>query len=75
MTPAELLAHFGTMTAVARACGIAQPSVQEWFISGHVPHLRQWQIELGTRGKLKAELRPFNGIRLEAYGPSEASNA
>lgn len=55
MTPSDLLAHFGSQTAIARALGCSQPSVNEWFKDGSVPEGRQYQVQLATNGKLKAD--------------------
>lgn len=52
MTPKQVLRHFGTKKAIAKALEIKPPSVQEWFTKDHVPHLRQTQLEKKTRGAL-----------------------
>lgn len=52
----EVLDFFGkSQTKVARALGIAQSNVSKWVKSGHVPELRQYQLQLLTKGKLKAD--------------------
>lgn len=51
--------HFGTQAEIARVLGCKQPSVAEWFDKGEVPEGRQYQLELATAGKLKAD-KPAN---------------
>lgn len=52
MRTTDVIKHFGSQAAVARALGIKPPSVAEW--GDDVPPLRQLQIEKITRGALKA---------------------
>jgi DNA-binding transcriptional regulator YdaS (Cro superfamily) len=54
MTPQDLLSHFKTQSAIAKALGCAQSSVSEWFDAGRIPEGRQYQIELATDGALRA---------------------
>ena len=54
MTYADLIKHFGSQGAIARAVGLAQPSVWGWQHTG-IPEVRQYQFEVLTKGKLKAE--------------------
>jgi predicted transcriptional regulator len=56
MTPNEVLAHFESQSDIADTLGITRQSVSDWFTSGVVPELRQFQLELITRGKLKADV-------------------
>lgn len=51
----QAIEHFGSQSALARALGIEPPSVAEWKTNGRIPQLRQFQIELVTGGKLKAD--------------------
>lgn len=53
MRTADVLEHFKTQKAVARALGISQPSVALW--GEYPPPARQLQIQKITRGRLKAE--------------------
>lgn len=53
MTKDQVIAHYGGVTAVAKALGLSQPSVTNW--GEYPPELRQLQIEAVTEGKLKAE--------------------
>ncbi len=55
MTPSELKDVLGTQTEIAKALGIAQSSVAEWFSNGEIPYLRQVQIELASGGLLRAD--------------------
>lgn len=55
MTAEELIAHFGSVSATARALGVKDPSVSEWKATGIVPELRQYQAEIATGGRLKAD--------------------
>jgi hypothetical protein len=57
MTYAELIAHYGSQVAAARALDIKPPSVAEWKDAG-IPLPRQAQYELLTEGALKAD-RPI----------------
>lgn len=54
MTYEQLIEHFGSQAAAARAIGIKPPSVAEWKEDG-IPLPRQAQYELLTNGELKAE--------------------
>ena len=55
MNAEELIAHFGGVSATARALGVKAPSVSEWRASGVVPELRQYQAEIASGGVLKAD--------------------
>lgn len=55
MTPKDALKFFGSKAEMARALGVQPPSVSEWFENDEIPQGRQYQIELATRGKLKAD--------------------
>lgn len=55
MTPAAVIAHFGTQDRTARALGIQQSSVADWVATGRVPILRQYQIQVITAGALVVE--------------------
>jgi len=37
MTPQDLLQHFGSQSAIAKALGCKQQTVFEWFEKGQVP--------------------------------------
>ena len=53
MTKDEAVRFYGTQGGLAEALGIAQSSVAEW--GEYPPALRQVQIEMLTRKKLRAE--------------------
>jgi len=52
MKLSEAVAHFGTEAEMARKLGISPQAVYQW--NGKVPMSRQYQIQLITKGKLKA---------------------
>lgn len=54
MSYEELIQHYGSQAAAARALGLKPPSVSEWKDKG-VPIPRQAQYELLTKGRLRAE--------------------
>lgn len=54
MTYDQLIEHYRSQAAAARALGIKPPSVAEWKEDG-IPLPRQAQYELDTGGKLKAD--------------------
>jgi DNA-binding transcriptional regulator YdaS (Cro superfamily) len=54
MRRTEAIKFFGSQTAVGRAIGVSQASVQKWTDEG-IPVLRQLQIEIASKGKLKAD--------------------
>jgi len=53
MKTSDVMEHFGSQYATAKALGIKQPSVARW--GQRPPKLRQLQIQQITGGKLKAE--------------------
>ncbi len=55
MKPNDLLTIYETQQDVAKSLNISPPSVNRWFMTGHIPLLRQYQIECLTKGKLKAD--------------------
>lgn len=55
MTPVELVTFFRTQAASARALGCAQSTIAEWVSDGAIPESRQYQVQLATRGQLKAD--------------------
>ena len=61
MTADELIDYFGgSLSKTARALGVAVPSVHLWKVTNVVPILRQYQVELGTHGALKADVPPLH---------------
>lgn len=65
MSPQELLAHYGTQAAAAKALGCAQSTVAEWCTDGSIPEGRQYQIELATNRILVADKPAFRGAPAE----------
>lgn len=59
MKPADLLDHWKTKSKIARALGCTPATVAGWFDLDYIPEGRQYQVELATKGKLKAD-RPAN---------------
>ncbi|MGH7605439.1 MAG: Cro/CI family transcriptional regulator [Gemmatimonadaceae bacterium] len=62
MDPQTLIDHFGGVTATARALGVKPPSVSEWSAAGKVPLGRQFQAQVLTKGKLRADTPPSEPI-------------
>ena len=54
MTHEDLIAFYGSQTAVARAAGISSASVSQWKTDG-VPESRQLEFQKLTKGKCKAD--------------------
>lgn len=54
MSYEDLIQHYGTQAAAARAIGLKPPSLAEWKVKG-IPLPRQAQYELDTDGALKAD--------------------
>lgn len=60
MTFDETIAYFGSRNALADRLGVSVAAIGMWkYRTGGVPLPVQWQIELGTKGKLKADEPPF----------------
>lgn len=53
MKTTDAIEHFGSAAALARALSIKPPSISDW--GEYPPHPRQFQIQVVTDGKLKAE--------------------
>lgn len=53
MTYEQSITYFGTLSKMARALGVKPASVSEW--KNGIPETRQYQIELATKGILKAD--------------------
>ena len=52
MEKAHAIAHFGSVSALAEALGIAPAAISQWDA---VPELRQYQLQVITAGKLVAK--------------------
>ena len=55
MSPQEAIQHFGSQSALAGALGLTQPTVSGWKNEGRIPYTRQFQLQVLTGGKLKAD--------------------
>jgi hypothetical protein len=64
MTFDEAVSYFGSAYKLARALGLNPQSIKGW--DKQIPILRQYQIELATEGKLKADFPALVDIR---YAP------
>lgn len=53
MKTSDVIAHFGSQNATARALGISQPSVANW--GEYPPEAKQILIERLTKRRLRAE--------------------
>lgn len=58
MRKSEVIEHFGSVTAVAKALELTTQAVSMWPET--VPRNRQWQIDVLTDGKLKAQRMPIS---------------
>ena len=61
MKRSDAISHFGGIPELAKALGISYEAVRQWTETD-IPLLRQYQIQVLTEGKLKAE----DQIQLEA---------
>jgi hypothetical protein len=59
MDPRPVVAYFGGPLKTARALRCTHPAVYQWLAAGVVPELRQYQIEVVTRGKFRAPRYPI----------------
>lgn len=51
----EAIKHYGgSITKMASALGVSRQTIYLWKGKGAIPYARQAQIELETKGKLKA---------------------
>lgn len=56
MTPEDLKKHYGEkQTTIAKALGVHQTTVRDWFINGRIPFARQLYIQERSAGALKAD--------------------
>ncbi|EKC5520945.1 Cro/Cl family transcriptional regulator [Vibrio parahaemolyticus] len=63
MKKEEAITFFGNKKKLATALGISQAAISQWGES--VPPLRAYQLELLTRGKLKAADLSLTGKEIE----------
>jgi transcriptional repressor of cell division inhibition gene dicB len=55
MTMQDLLDHFETQTAIAKALGTSVQVVSSWKAKKRIPLGRQYEIQVLTCGKLRAD--------------------
>lgn len=67
MRRSDVIEHFGTMTAVAKALGIGKAFVSKW--GEVVPQRYAYEIERLTKGKLKADWPPPDRPNMESSQP------
>jgi len=65
MTKQEAVAYFGSLTGLAKALGCSLSTSGEWDKA--IPMGRQYQIELATKGKLKADKPALRAKRIDAW--------
>jgi hypothetical protein len=53
MRKSDVIEHFGSVKAAAKALGLTSQAVSMWPET--VPKTRQWQIDVLTEGKLRAQ--------------------
>src|SRR5262245_44049789 len=56
MNCTELLQHYGTKAAIARACGVTDQHVHGWFQRNTVPLPHQMKLEVDSGGGLRADV-------------------
>lgn len=57
MTPAQVIKHWKTQAAAAKAIGVCQPTVSTWLTAGAIPALQQLRIQTVSHGALKADAK------------------
>lgn len=50
----DIIEHFGSQSALARALKVAPEAVSQWVSNGYLPPKRAIEIEIITEGKFKA---------------------
>lgn len=55
MTLEETISHYGSIKKMADSLGVSRQTIYLWKTKGQIPFSRQAQIELQTKGKLKAK--------------------
>jgi predicted transcriptional regulator len=57
----DVMIHFEyKQNLIAEFLGISRSAVWVWKKNNHIPYFRQWQLEVLTKGALKAEKEPNN---------------
>lgn len=55
MTYDQIIKHYTTQEAAARAAGVGQPAVAAWKKRGRVSRLAQLRLQAHSGGKLRAD--------------------
>jgi DNA-binding transcriptional regulator Cro len=55
MTPTEAVTFFHSQSGLARVLGVTSQAVNKWVAQGEIPVGRQFQLQVLTRGKLRAD--------------------
>lgn len=55
MTPSQAIQHFDGIPRLAKALGVAPPTIYDWLNAESIPMVRQYQIELASAGVLRAD--------------------
>jgi hypothetical protein len=55
MNMQDLISHFGSQTAAAKAIGTSIQVVSSWKTKGRIPLGRQYEIQVLTGGQLRAD--------------------
>lgn len=61
MNMTDAVGHFKTKTRLAQALGISPSAVSMW--GDAIPHVRQCQIQVITKGRLKADVQPTSNTQ------------
>lgn len=59
MYKTDVLGHFKTGTAVARAIGVTKSAVSQW--KDIIPEAMAYRVQAATRGKLKVDPSLYRG--------------
>ena len=55
MTPKQVIKHFGTVRITAEALSVTTQNIYNWLALETIPRGAQCELEVITRGKLKAD--------------------
>jgi hypothetical protein len=55
MNMQDLIDHFGSQSAIAKALGTSDQVVSAWKVKNRIPLGRQYEIQILTAGKLRAD--------------------
>ena len=61
MRKADVIAHFGTQTAVAKALGVTKSAVNQWEEDRPIPLERAIKAQAASNGRLKVDLSLYEG--------------